>query len=262
MVFFNTNVSLYNRFILRYVILLLTLIILSGSFGFSLAKGKGFEGGFPEGSGLGNYRIGNLGKKRKPDQEIQYDQSEEKSSNMGNQEIQFDQRKERSSNNQKASEDSESSKIRFRGLSGTYTSDFQEATSSTGTIIWDKLGIGQSVFKLKTSISGDTYEIENTLIEISYTFGDEFTLTLGGRSVTTGKLTITSSDSEIFNSSNVEGSGYFSILGIEFGIFEILAGFQYTSYVFTEIETESTSAYWGSFEDSGGLYVTGIGLAF
>ena len=250
---------------MRNVILLLTLIILSGSFGFSLAKGKGFEGGFPESSGLGKYRIGNMGEKRKPEPEIQYDQSEEKSSNKENQEIQFDQfdrREEKSFNNQKASKDSESSKIRFRGLSGTYTSDFQEVTSSTGTIIWDKLGIGQSVFKLKTSISGDTYEVENTLIEISYTFGDEFTLTLGGRSVTSGKLTITSSDSEIFNSSNVEGSGYFSILGIEFGIFEILAGFQYTSYVFTEIETESTSAYWGSFEDSGGLYVTGIGLAF
>ena len=182
--------------------------------------------------------------------------------NMVNQGIQIDQRREKPSNNQKPSEDSESSKIRFRGLSGTYTSDFQEVTSSTGTIIWDKLGIGQSVFKLKTSISGDTYDVENTLIEISYTFGDEFTLTLGGRSVTTGKLTITSSDSEIFTSSNVEGSGYFSVLGIEFGIFEILAGFQYTSYVFTEIETESTSAYWGSFEDSGGLYVTGIGFAF
>jgi len=242
--------------------LLLTLIILSGSFGFSLAKGKGFEGGFPDTSGLSKYRLGNLGDKRKPEPEIQYDLSEEKPPFKVNQGIQFDQGKERSSNNQKVSEDSESSKIRFRGLSGTYTSDFQEATSSTGTIIWDKLGIGQSVFKLKTSISGDTYEIDNTLIEISYTFGDEFTLTLGGRSVTTGKLTITSSDSELFNSSNVEGSGYFSILGIAFGIFEILAGFQYTSYVFTEIETESTSAYCGSFEDSGGLYVTGIGIAF
>ena len=176
--FFNTNVSFYKRFSLKYVFLLLTLIIISGSFGFSLAKGKGFEGGFPESSGLGNYRIGNNGEKRKPEPEIQIDPIEEKSSNMGNQEIQFDQRKERSSNNQKASEDSESSKIRFRGLSGTYTSDFQEVTSSTGTIIWDKLGIGQSVFKLKTSISGDTYDVENTLIEISYTFGDEFTLTL------------------------------------------------------------------------------------
>ena len=247
---------------MKYVFLLLTLIIFSGSFGFSLAQGKGFEGGFPEGSGLGKYRMGNMGEKREPEPEIQIDQSEEKPAFKINQGTQIDQRREKPSNNQRSSKDSESSKIRFRGLSGTYTSDYQEVTSSTGTIIWDKLGIGQSVFKLKTSISGDTYDLENTLIEISYTFGDEFTLTLGGRSVTTGKLTITSSDSEIFISSNVEGSGYFSILGVEFGIFEILAGFQYTSYVFTEVETESNSAYWGSFEDSGGLYVTGIGFAF
>ena len=62
--------------------MLLTLIILSGSFGFSLAKGKGFEGGFPDTSGLSKYRLGNLGDKRKPEPEIQYDQSEEKSSIM------------------------------------------------------------------------------------------------------------------------------------------------------------------------------------
>ena len=156
-------------------------------------------------------------------------------------------------------------KIRFRYLYGPINSDSQ-ATRSTSTIIWDRFGIGQSVFKFKTSISGDMYDLENTSIDLSYTFGDtfgdEYTFTLGSSAVYSGKLTITSSESEIFNSSNVEGSGYFSILGIEFGIFEILAGFQYTSYVFTEIETESTSAYWGSFEDSGGLYVTGIGIAF
>ena len=248
--------------IFKYVFLLLNLIIFSGGFGFSLAEGKGFEGGFPKGTGLDKYRIGNLGEKRKPEPETQYDQSEEESSNMGNQEIQYDQSEDTSFYNQKANESSGSSKIRFRGLSGTYTSDSQEVTSSTGTIIWNRWGIGQSVFKLKTSISGDTYDIENTLIEISYTLGDEFTLTLGGRSVSSGKLTITSSDSEIYNSSNVEGSGYFSILGIEFGIFEILAGFQYTSYVFTEIKPEPIPSGWRSFKDSGGLYVTGIGLAF
>ena len=153
-------------------------------------------------------------------------------------------------------------KIRFRYLYGTFNSDSQEATRSTSSIIWNGWGIGQSVFKYKAGISGYTIDLENTSIDFSYTFGDEYTLTLGSSTFYSGKLTITSSDSEIFNSSNVEGSGYFSILGIEFGIFEILAGFQYTSYVYTEIETESTSAYWGSFEDSGGLYVTGIGFAF
>ena len=153
-------------------------------------------------------------------------------------------------------------KIRFRYLSGTYTSDTQEATISTSSIIWDRVGIGQTVFKYKTIKSGNTVDLENTSMDLSYTFGYEYTLTLGISSVDSGELRGITSDSKIYNSSNVEGSGYFSILGIELGIFEILAGFQYTSYVFTEIETESTSAYWGSFEDSGGLYVTGIGLAF
>ena len=154
------------------------------------------------------------------------------------------------------------SKISLRYLSGIYASGSQEVNSSTITIIWDRVGIGQSVFKLNTNISDDTYDLENKLIEISYTFGDEFSFTLGSRLVTRGKLTITSSDSEIFNSSNVNGYGYFSILGIEFGNFEILAGFQYSSYVFTEFDAESTTVYWSSFEDSGGLYVMGIGLTF
>ena len=206
--------------------------------------------------------MGNMGEKREPEPEIQYEPSEEKPPFKINQGTQIDQRKKRSSNNQRYSKDSESSKIRFRGLSGTYTSDFQEVTSSTGTIIWDKLGIGQSIFKLKTSISGDTYDVENTLIELSYTFGDKFTLNLGGRAVTKGKLTITSSDSEIFNSSKVDGFGYSSILGYDFGIFEILVGFQYTNYLFTEFETASLSTNWADFQDSQELYVTGIGFAF
>ena len=280
---------------MRLVIFLLTVIILIGSFGFSLAKAMELEGGFPESSWHHKYRIKNFGNRSKPDQEIQIDQSKENTSIIVNQEIQqvedyltkkyptrekqidqseekpakivnqekqIDQRKERSSNDQKVSGDPESSKIRFRLLSGKDTSDTGEASSSTASIIWDGLGIGPSVFKFKTSISGDTYELENTLIDISYTFGNEWTLTLGGRSVTTGKLTITSSDSEIFNSSNVEGSGYFSILGAQFGIIEILLGYQNIRYGFLELESDSTSAFKKSFKDSGGLYVTGFGFVF
>ena len=155
-------------------------------------------------------------------------------------------------------------KIRFRYLYGTFNSDSQEATRSTSSIIWNGWGIGQSVFKYKAGISGYTIDLENTSIDFSYTFGDEYTLTLGSSTFYSGKLTITSSDSEIFNSSNVEGSGYFSILGIEYGIFEILLGYQYIRYAFIELESESesTSTYWRSFRDSGSQYATGIGLVF
>jgi len=157
-------------------------------------------------------------------------------------------------------------KIRFRYLYGPINSDSQ-ATRSTSTIIWDRFGIGQSVFKFKTSISGDMYDLENTSIDLSYTFGDtfgdEYTFTLGSSAVYSGKLTITSSESEIFNSSNVEGSGYFSILGIEYGIFEILLGYKYIRYSFSDLESNTTtSLYMSSFDDSGSLYLTGIGLVF
>jgi len=214
---------------LRYGILLLTLIILSDSFSLVLAQSM--------------YEFKTRGTNVSQHNMVKY-----------------------SNESPIISEDSQNikltPKIRFRYLYGTFNSDSQEATSSTSTIIWDRLGIGQSVFKFKTSISGDTYDLENTSIDLSYTFGDEYTLTLGSSAVYSGKLTITSSDSEIFNSSNVEGSGYFSILGIEYGIFEILLGYQYIRYAFIELESESSSTNWGSVRNSRGLYVTGIGLAF
>jgi len=156
------------------------------------------------------------------------------------------------------------SKIRFRYLSGTYTSDSQEAASSTSSIIWDGVGIGQTVFKRKMSISGITVELENTSMDFSYTYGDEYTLTLGSSSVSSGELIVITSDSEIYTSSTVFGYGYFSILGIEFGIFEILLGYKYIRYAFTDLEsnTTTTSLYMSSFDDSGSLYLTGIGLVF
>jgi len=153
-------------------------------------------------------------------------------------------------------------KIRFRYLSGTYTSDSQEATNSASSIIWDGVGIGQTVFKYKTIISGNTVDLENTLIDLSYTYGYEYTLTLGISSVDSGELSGITSDSKIYNSSNVFGYGYFSILGIEFGIFEILLGYKYIRYTFIDLESESTSLYWCSFSDSGSHYLTGIGLVF
>ena len=153
-------------------------------------------------------------------------------------------------------------KIRFRYLSGTYTSDSQEATYSASSIIWDRMGIGQTVLKYKTIISGNTVDLENTSIDLSYTFGYEYTFTLGISSVDSGELSGITSDSKIYNSSNVEGSGYFSIFGIEFGIFEILLGYRYIRYTFIDLESESTSLYWSSFSKSGSQYLTGIGLVF
>jgi len=100
-------------------------------------------------------------------------------------------------------------------------------------------------------------------MDFSYTYGNEYTLTLGSSSVSSGELIVITSDSEIYTSSTVFGYGYFSILGIEFGIFEILLGYKYIRYAFTDLESNTTtSLYMSSFDDSGNLYLTGIGLVF
>ena len=214
---------------MRYGILLLTLIILSDSFSLVFAQSMyDFKGKKTNISPLHDeYRTGKTSVISEDDQKIKFPP-----------------------------------KIRFRHLSGTYTSDSQEAASSTSSIIWDGVGIGQSVFTYKTSISGTTVDLENTSMDFSYTSGDEYTFTLGSSSVYSGKLSGITSDSKIYNSSDVFGYGYFSILGIEFGIFEILFGYKYIRYSFINLESESTSLYWSSFSDSGSLYLTGIGLVF
>ena len=154
------------------------------------------------------------------------------------------------------------SKIRFRYLYGTFNSDSQEAISSISSIIWDGVGIGQTVFKYKVSHSDKSVDLENTMLDLSYTFGDEYTLTLGSSSIYSGKFIGTTSDSQKYNSTKVFGYGHFSIFGVEYGIFEILLGYQYIKYAYLDLESESTAIYWSSFNDSGSLYLLGIGIVF
>ena len=228
---------------MRYGILLLTLFILSDSFSFVFAQRK-FKG---KSTNISPGRF-DLDSKKSIDtySETSMDTYSDKSSVIsgGYQKI------------------GSPPKIRFRYLSGTYTSDPQEATNSSSSIIWDGVGIGQTDFTYKTSISGNTVDLETTSTDFSYTYGDEYTLTLGTSSVYSGELRGITSDSKIYKSSNVFGYGYFSTLGIEFGIFEILLGYKYIRYSFIDLESESTSLYWSSFSDSGSLYLTGIGLVF
>ena len=242
-------------FYLRYGFVLLTLLILSDSFSLVFAQSMwDFKGKttnisplYPHHTGSKKSSVRSRDYQSRDYQSRDYqsrDYQSKGSQSKGYQKIKFPP------------------KIRFRYLSGTYTSDSQEATYSASSIIWDRVGIGQTVLKYKTIESGNTVDIENTSMDLSYTYGYEYTLTLGISSVDSGELSGITSDGKIYNSSNVEGSGYFSIFGIEFGIFEILLGYRYIRYTFINIESESTSLYFSSFSKSGSQYLTGIGLVF
>ena len=227
-------------FYLRYGFVLLTLLILSDSFSLAFAQSMwDFKGKSTNISPLYPHHTGS-----KKSSVISRDSQSKRYQSKDYQNIKYP------------------SKIRFRYLTGTYTSDSQEAVSSISSIIWDGVGIGQSVLKYKTSHSEKSVDIENTMIDLSYTFGDEYTLTLGSSTVYSGKFIGTTSDGQKYNSTNVFGYGHFSIFGVEYGIFEILLGYQYIKYSYLDLESESTAIYWSSFNDSGNLYLLGIGIVF
>jgi len=232
-------------FYLRYGFVLLTLLILSDSFSLAFAQSMwDFKGKSTNISPLYPHHTGS-----KKSSVRSRDSQSKGSQSKGYQ-----------------SKDSQNirypSKIRFRYLTGTYTTDSQEAVSLISSIIWDGVGIGKSVFKNKTSHSDKSVDLENTMIDLSYTFGDEYTLTLGSSAVYSGKFIGTTSDGQKYNSTNVFGYGHFSIFGVEYGIFEILLGYQYIKYAYLDLESESTAIYWSSFNDSGNLYLAGIGIVF
>ena len=227
-------------FYLRYGFVLLTLLILSDSFSLVFAQSMwDFKGKSTNISPLYPHHTGS-----KKSSVISRDSQSKRYQSKDYQNIKYP------------------SKIRFRYLTGTYTSDSQEAVSSISSIIWDGVGIGQSVLKYKTSHSEKSVDIENTMIDLSYTFGDEYTFTLGSSAVYSGKFIGTTSDGQKYNSTNVFGYGHFSIFGVEYGIFEILLGYQFIKYAYLDLESESTAIYWSSFNDSGSLYLLGIGIVF
>ena len=229
---------------MRYGFVLLTLLILSDSFSLAFAQSMwDFKGKSTNISPLYPHAGSKKSSVRSRDSQSRDSQSRD-SQSKGSRNIKYP------------------SKIRFRYLTGTYSSDSQEAISSISSIIWDGVGIGQSVFKNKTSHPDKSVDLENTMIDLSYTFGDEYTLTLGSSAVYSGKFIGTTSDSQKYNSTNVFGYGHFSIFGVEYGIFEILLGYQYIKYAYLDLESESTAIYWSSFNDSGSLYLLGIGIVF
>jgi len=231
-------------FYLRYGFVLLTLLILSDSFSLAFAQSMwDFKGKSTNISPLYPHAGSKKSSVRSRDSQSRGSQSRG-SQSKGYQNIKYP------------------SKIRFRYLTGTYTTDSQEAVSSISSIIWDGVGIGQSVLKYKTSHSEKSVDLENTMIDLSYTFGDEYTFTLGSSTVSSGKFIGTTSDGQKYNSTNVFGYGHFSIFGVEYGIFEILLGYQFVKYAYLDLESESTAIYWSSFNDSGSLYLLGIGIVF
>ena len=97
---------------------------------------------------------------------------------------------------------------------------------------------------------------------LSDTTGDSLTLTLGA-GAPRGEIEVTTS-TNTFGSTSVSGVGYFAVLGIEFWIFELLAGYRVSNIKYSGLGSSDSSVLdlEGSYSMSGSQTMYGLGLSF
>ena len=151
-------------------------------------------------------------------------------------------------------------KLRLRQLNGSSSNESVSVKISSNSIIWNSWGIGQTTENFKDSKSGYTFAMNTQFVDLSYTLGRLWTMTLGiGIPSGTGKIT-TSSNTE-YKSSTLSGSGYFTVFGLEIGIFEFLLGQRVNSVEYSKFQSGS-NVLDTKYKVSGSQSMVGLGLSF
>ena len=83
-----------------------------------------------------------------------------------------------------------------------------------------------------------------------------------GAGMPSGEANITSSTNTEYKSSTVSGYTLFSVFGIEFSYFEILAGFRLNNIKYSEFESSSANTLGGEYTAWGGQPMLGLGFSF
>ena len=129
--------------------------------------------------------------------------------------------------------------------------------------VWEKWGFGLSNFSLETTDSGGhKVEAQNQSLDLTYDFMDDITLTsfLDDTTLTLGLGIITNGEakSSALNTSSTKVSGYrfMGFLGNNFGKWELLGGYQYSTFTYEKLSSAN------DYSASGGLVVIGFGMGF
>ena len=118
--------------------------------------------------------------------------------------------------------------------------------------------------KLLESKSGKEIRILNSFNDISYTFGDYISLTIGTGLLRSGKGTYTESQKE-FTSEKASGSANFFSIGIKYSGIEFLYGqrkFNFENKEFKRTVSGSTETIESSYKVNGTIHFLGIGVSF
>ena len=153
--------------------------------------------------------------------------------------------------------------IKFRGIIGFGPSDEEKFNNMSLHFVWEKWGIGLSNFSLETTASGGhKVEAQNQSLDLTYDYMDDITFTsfLDDTTLTLGLGIITNGEakSSALNTSSTKVSGYrfMGFLGNNFGKWELLGGYQYSTFSYEKLSSAN------DYSASGGLVVIGFGMGF
>ena len=135
-------------------------------------------------------------------------------------------------------------KFRVRALLGILSGE-NSSSSASVSVIWEEYGLGFNQMSFKSTASPNSvYELENTTLDLSYTYGDKWTATAGLGYVFRGKGEITINSSNQKNETeSVSGYALFGLFGIEWESVEGLIGTRYNSIKYSDLTSQNyTSA--------------------
>ncbi len=127
-------------------------------------------------------------------------------------------------------------KFRVRALLGVLSGE-KSSSSASVSVIWKEYGLGFNQMSFKSTASPNSvFEMENTTLDLSYTFGDEWTATAGLGYVFGGKGEITiNSSNQKYETESVSGYALFGLFGIEWESIEGLIGTRYYSLKYSDL---------------------------
>ena len=146
----------------------------------------------------------------------------------------------------------ESSDYKLMGLIGSGSSGNTEFNNLSLFFVGRRFGIGFSNFSMKTrSSAGNKYEFNNRSLDFTYSFTDEYTYSFGMGVIVDGDA---KSSTQNLKSDEVDGYRIMGLIGTNLGRWELLGGYQYSSFENKKFTTTKNLSI------SGGLMVFGVGV--
>ena len=157
--------------------------------------------------------------------------------------------------------------LKIRGLLGSVSSGDTKVTNTSFYIIWKEYGLGTTQMSYKTkSSSNNKYEMNNSFLDFSYTYEQDWTVTVGLGNVTSGNGTIILDSSETkYSTTSVSGTSLFGVFGMEWDEFEGLLGFRFNTSKYSGFHSQSSlqsDSIDESYSISGGQFMFGFGFSF